>query len=67
MTAIVLAIKYHDDEYYKNEFYAKIAGISLKEMNDLEKKFLELTNFRLFVNLETFSLYLEKIQQYSDI
>jgi len=27
MTSLVIAIKYQDDEYYKNEFYAKVGGI----------------------------------------
>lgn len=33
MTAIVVAIKYQDDEYYKNEFYAKVGGIPILELN----------------------------------
>jgi hypothetical protein len=32
MTAVVIAIKYHDDEYYKNEFYAKVGGITKSEL-----------------------------------
>jgi hypothetical protein len=27
MTSVVVAVKYHDDEYFKNEFYAKVGGI----------------------------------------
>jgi hypothetical protein len=42
MTAVVIAIKYHDDEYYKNEFYAKVGGIPKLELNKLESDFLEL-------------------------
>ena len=29
----MLAIKYQDDEYYKNEYYAKIGGITVKEIS----------------------------------
>ena len=28
MTAVVIAIKYHDDEDYKNEFYAEVGNES---------------------------------------
>ena len=31
----MVAAKYFDDFYYKNEFYAKIGGISKKDMNAL--------------------------------
>lgn len=46
----MIAIKWHDDEYYKNEYYAKIGGINAKEMNALESEFLKLMDFRLFVD-----------------
>ena len=36
MTAVVIGVKYHDDEYYKNEFYAKVGGIPKLELNKLE-------------------------------
>jgi len=29
----MVAIKFHDDDYYKNEYYAKVGGISLGEIN----------------------------------
>lgn len=36
MVSIMVAIKYQDDDYYKNEYYAKVGGITLQEINDLE-------------------------------
>ena len=32
----MVATKYYDDFYYKNEFYAKIGGINRKDINALE-------------------------------
>jgi hypothetical protein len=32
----MLGAKFADDFYYKNEFYAKIGGISKTEINNLE-------------------------------
>lgn len=29
MISIIMAIKFLDDDYYKNEYYARVAGISL--------------------------------------
>ncbi len=33
----MVAIKYHDDDYYKNEYYAKVGGITLSEINKYEE------------------------------
>lgn len=43
--AIVLAIKYQDDDIYKNDYYAKVGGITMQELNDMEKEFLELLDY----------------------
>jgi hypothetical protein len=45
MVSVVIAIKYHDDEYYKNDFYAKVGGIPKLELNKLEQEFLELIKY----------------------
>ena len=40
ITALLLAAKFFDDEYFHNSFYAKLGGISLAELNALELEFL---------------------------
>jgi hypothetical protein len=50
MTSMLCAIKYQDDEYYKNEFYAKVGGIPLVELNILELEFLNLLEYRMYVD-----------------
>ena len=61
LTSISLAIKYNEDEIYANNFYAKVFGISSKELNKLENEFLDLIEFKLFISDETFKLYYDKI------
>lgn len=63
----MVAIKFHDDEYYKNEYYAKVGGISLKEINQLELEFLNLIGYRLYVDPQLFAIYVEKLLQYHQI
>ncbi|CAK68099.1 unnamed protein product (macronuclear) [Paramecium tetraurelia] len=63
--AVVLAIKYQDDEIFKNDYYAKVGGISIQELNDMEESFLNLLDFELFVYHETFSLYLTEINEWT--
>ena len=55
--AILFSIKYNEDVVYTNDYYAKVAGISEKELNNLEYKFFELIRFKLYVSKEEFETY----------
>ena len=39
--SFITAVKFLSDDYYDNKFYAKLAGITLKEINKLERYFLK--------------------------
>jgi hypothetical protein len=39
-----------EDHFYRNERYAKIAGIPLKEMNEMERVFLNSTQFGIHID-----------------
>ena len=45
LTSVVVAAKFHDDEYYSNTHYAYIGGISCYELTRLEMLFTEMVNF----------------------
>ena len=60
-TAIVVAIKYVDDKFYKNDYYAKVGGITLSEMNTMEKNFVFKLNFKLYIESEMFFKYREQL------
>lgn len=50
-TALLLAIKYNDDEHYGNSYYAEVFGMrGLDEVNYLEAQLLNLLNFNLYVS-----------------
>ena len=59
--SIMLAIKYNEDENYSLKFYAKIGGVSLSELLNLEYNFISLINFNLFVTDELFHKYYDFI------
>ena len=67
MSAVVLAAKYNDDQFFKNVYYAKVGGISIEEMNSLETAFVELIDYNFFVKTEDFSVYLQKLAAYEVI
>lgn len=54
---MLVAIKYNEDDYFANEFYAKVGGITRVEMDRLEYEFLALVDFKLFVDEEIFNKY----------
>jgi Cyclin. len=57
----MLAAKFFDDHYYNNEYYAKVGGISNKEINILEVEFLNYINFNLYVDPILFLRYRQRL------
>jgi len=61
MTAMVVAAKFLDDHCYKNSYYARAAGMSLQEMNELEKELLNGIDFNCYVHPVLFFRYRERL------
>ena len=57
IASMIAAIKYNEDNILKNGFYAKVCGVSKKEIDTLEYEFLSLIEFSLYVDEETFKQY----------
>ena len=70
--AILISIKYNEDEFYDNKYYAEIAGIGINELNSIEYNFINLCDYKLFVSDDLFNKYnsflnsFEKNQSLSD-
>ena len=56
-SSILASIKFNEDKIYPNSFYAKIVGISVKELTKLESVFLKLIDFKLFISDEIYNIY----------
>ena len=56
-TAILISIKYNEDNFYDNKYYSQIGGVKLKELRALEYNFVNMVNFKLFVDEEIFEKY----------
>jgi hypothetical protein len=61
---VLLAIKYNEDDYFSNEYYAKVGGISLPEINMLEAEAFQMMNFSLFVEEDFYEKYYAYLMQY---
>jgi hypothetical protein len=57
LVAILLASKYIEDDYYMNDDMAKYGGISLDEINRLEKKFCDWLDFDFIIFPNTFNQF----------
>ncbi|CAD8060092.1 unnamed protein product [Paramecium primaurelia] len=67
LTSMVIAIKFQDDDYYKNEYYAKVGGVSVREIFVLEQAFLELMDYELFIDEHHYFIYEKKLLEYGEI
>jgi hypothetical protein len=56
-TCLLVAHKFWDDDLPLNAYYAKCGGVSLKEVNRLEKFFLKTVGFRLHVSPLSYAAY----------
>ena len=63
---LLLAIKYNEDLYYTNEQYAKVGGVSVQELNDLELYSIQFLNFNLFISEDIYEKYIQYITNYSN-
>jgi hypothetical protein len=56
-TAVMVAAKFHDDTFYSNGYYARVGGLSVKDVNALEAAMLELLGWNALVTTEEYQLY----------
>ncbi|EXB37571.1 hypothetical protein L484_021775 [Morus notabilis] len=57
VTTIMVASKYVEDMNYRNSYFARVGGLTTKELNKLELEFLFLMGFKLHVNVSVFESY----------
>eukprot|EP00930_Biecheleria_cincta_P016497 TRINITY_DN13398_c0_g1_i1.p1 TRINITY_DN13398_c0_g1~~TRINITY_DN13398_c0_g1_i1.p1 ORF type:complete len:257 (+),score=46.26 TRINITY_DN13398_c0_g1_i1:96-866(+) len=62
-TATIISAKFLDDSFYTNSHYAKVCGMSLRELNCLEAHLLGLLNFRLAVTPEEYAIYFTQVRR----
>ena len=64
LTSVVLSAKYNYDEFYDNQYYSEVGGITMEEFNNLEKDFLESIEYSLYVSKELYIRYKKAISEY---
>lgn len=61
VNSLVVASKFTSDIFYANSRYAKVGGIPLRELNQLELEFLFLIDFQLHITLEDLQEYADQL------
>ena len=64
LSSCLLAIKYNEDEYYANDYYAQVGGIPIQELNSLEYNCIQRLGFNLFVDDSIFQKYVNYLSNY---
>ncbi|CEG71896.1 hypothetical protein CU097_010368 [Rhizopus azygosporus] len=61
IASIVVAVKFTSDVFYSNARYAKVGGLPLKELNQLEVEFLFFADFQLHITLNDLQEYANQL------
>ncbi|KAH9853955.1 cyclin-domain-containing protein [Lenzites betulinus] len=67
IAGVTVASKFFSDVFYTNSRYAKVGGLPLTELNQLELQFLLLNDFHLMISQDDIQFYASKLAQQSQI
>ncbi|KZT12654.1 cyclin-domain-containing protein [Laetiporus sulphureus 93-53] len=67
IAGVTVASKFFSDVFYTNSRYAKVGGLPLAELNQLELQFLLLNDFRLTISCEEMDYYMQMVDLQSKI
>ena len=54
LTTVLIASKMFNDTYYTNKYIAQVGGVTLQNINELEKFFIEMVDWNLNITEEQF-------------
>ncbi|KAI9199635.1 cyclin-domain-containing protein [Polychytrium aggregatum] len=57
LAALITASKFLNDTNYSNKAWAKITGLSVSEINVLERSFLQVLDYNIYVDAKTFDAF----------
>ncbi|KAJ8450103.1 hypothetical protein Cgig2_033297 [Carnegiea gigantea] len=63
ITIVMVASKFVEDMNYRNSHYARVGGVTTKEMNKMEMEFLFMMGFKMHVNSSVFESYCRHLER----
>ncbi|KAG0053874.1 hypothetical protein BGZ83_000271 [Gryganskiella cystojenkinii] len=64
IAGIMVSAKYFSDVFFTNSRYAKVGGLPVSELNQLEIEFLTLNNFALSISIEELQTYGDQLMKH---
>ncbi len=58
IASIMLAAKFLDDQFFKNDYYARIGGITVKEINVSEMELLKVLDYQRIISKLNYGNYI---------
>ena len=65
LTAVLLVSKMFNDVYYTNRYIGEVGGVTLANINDLERYFMQVIDWNLSISTEEFQFYERSIDVFS--
>lgn len=65
--SIMISTKFYEDQPYTNKSWAKILGISLRELNSIEVSFLSAIQFNLKIDLSDLNAWVDSVLRFSSV
>jgi hypothetical protein len=62
LAATIIAAKTQDDDYYSNDYYAKVGGVNTEELMGLEAHMLSLLGWRAYVSEDEYNDSLKRLR-----
>ena len=57
LTSVLITSKMFNDTYYTNQYIAQIGGVTLENINELERYFMMVVDWNLYISSEEFKFY----------
>lgn len=59
--ALYLSIKFNEDTFCEEDFYAKVIGLSMSEISKTSLVFMKIIDYKLYISIEEYKIYEEYI------
>ena len=64
---MLVTSKMYNDTYYTNQYIASVGGVTLQNLNELERFYMRMIDWNLFIGPEEFEFYEGCLSTYQPI
>ena len=61
---MLVTSKMFNDTYYTNQYVASVGGVTLQNINQLERFFMQMLDWNVFISEELFHFYDQSLETY---